>query len=190
MALRRILEECQTRQTEVIAVFVDFRKAVHSIAKDCILKILSVYNVPTKIVNAVCALYKNTKASVVTSDGPTEDFETTSGVLQGDSLSPFLFVVVMDWVIRTAIPDDSKGFLLERRRSSRYPEKRLPILAYADDLVLLASKVEAMQEMLDNLVIAASRVLKYLQSRRTLSYTSTTLTRRETNFAHIKRSVF
>ena len=110
------------------------------------------------MIEAVYALYRNTDAMVTTSDGPTEQFPTSSGVLQGDSLAPFVFIIIMDWIIRTAIPDDSRGFILERRRSTRYPEKRLSILAYADDLVLLASDMASAQGMLCDLVNAASRV--------------------------------
>jgi len=73
----------------------------------------------------------------------------------------------MDWVIRTAIPDDSRGFILERKRSSRYPEKRLSILAYADDLVLLASEELAAQEMMNDLVATASRVGLQVNVRKT-----------------------
>ena len=73
-------------------------------------------------------------------------------------MAPFIFALVMDWVLRTAIPDDSRGFLLERRTSSRHNEKRISLLAYADDLVLLASEDSKAQEMLDNLTKAALRV--------------------------------
>ena len=40
--------------------------------------------------------YSNTK-QIVTSDGDTEEFDVTAGVLQGDTLAPFLFIVVRDY---------------------------------------------------------------------------------------------
>ena len=158
LAIRRIVEESQTHHVDLVAVFVDFRKAFDSVSRKCIPKVLKAYNVPEKLVNAVCALYKDTTASVLTSDGPTDDFSTTSGVLQGDTLAPFLFILVLDWVLRISLPDDSLGLLLEKRRSSRYLEKRLSLLAYADDLVLLSSNQSDAQTMLTNLARVATKV--------------------------------
>ena len=84
------------------------------------------------------ALYRNTTAAVITPDGLSDMFSTTSGVLQGDTLAPFLFVLLLDWVLRTAFPTTEDGFLLRQRTSSRHPELRILALAYADDLALLS----------------------------------------------------
>jgi hypothetical protein len=137
---------------------VDFRKAFDSVSRESIPKILASYNVPEKLIGAVYSLYKDTTASVLTSDGPTEVFKTSSGVLQGDTLAPFLFILALDWVLRTAMPDDSRGLLLQRRQSSRYPEKRLSVLAYADDLVILASDHLSAQILLTILATVAAKV--------------------------------
>ena len=120
--------------------------------------VLRAYHVPEELISAVMALYRNSRAAVITPDGLTEPFLTTSGVLQGDSLAPFLFILVLDWVLRTSLPSDADGFELCRRRSSRHPEQRLALLAYADDLALLASDAESAQRQLDALAAVASRV--------------------------------
>src|SRR5205085_5495342 len=153
LALRRIMEEAIRKDINLIAIFVDFKKAFDSIDRSCIGKILHAYNVPQQLIKPICAMYQSTTTSVQTSDGPTESFETTSGVLQGDSLSPFLFIIVMDWIIRTSIPDDSNGLVLNKRRSSRYPESRLSLAAYADDLALFSSTGAKAQRMLTNLYV-------------------------------------
>ena len=41
----------------------------------------------------------NTRAKVLSVDGETEMFEITAGVLQGDTLAPFLFIIIVDCVI-------------------------------------------------------------------------------------------
>ncbi len=90
-----------------------------------------------------------------TSDGLTAPFETTSGILQGDTLAPFLFVIVMDYVLRTALlpfPEDS--FHLS---SNSDP---LPALAFADDVALLATDFQAA----DRLVTASLILLLPLAS--------------------------
>lgn len=45
---------------------------------------------PEQILRAIKALYTNTNAKVLTSYGETEQFDLLAGVLQGDTLAPFL----------------------------------------------------------------------------------------------------
>ena len=59
-------------------------------------KILKAYGIPPTLLNTIIAMYTNTRAKVVSPDGDTDLFEITMGVLQGDTLAPFLFVIVLD----------------------------------------------------------------------------------------------
>ena len=88
-------------------------------------------------------------------------------MLQGDTLAPFLFVLVLDWVLRTSLPSNEDGFQLCRRTSSRHPEKRLAFLAYADDLAQLASDAESAQRQLDALATVAARVGLVINTKKT-----------------------
>jgi hypothetical protein len=167
LCLRRIIEETKIRQANIVCVFVDFHKAFDSVARGALPLVLRAYNVPEQLVAAVMALYHNTRAAVITPDGLTDPFSTTSGVLQGDTLAPFLFVLILDWVLRTSLPSDTDGFQLCRRTSSRHPEKRLAFLAYAEDLALLASDAEGAQRQLDSLATMASRVGLVINAKKT-----------------------
>ena len=90
LALRRVIEEARTRQATLICVFVDFRKAFDSVSRAALALVLRAYHVPQRLVSAVMALYQNTQAAVVTPDGLSDLFSTTSGVLQGYTLAHFL----------------------------------------------------------------------------------------------------
>ena len=48
-------------------------------------------------------MYAGSRAKVVTPDGNSEEFDILAGVLQGDTLAPFLFVIVLDFALRKAI---------------------------------------------------------------------------------------
>ena len=52
--------------------------------------------------DAISILYKDTEAQVITPDGDTEFFEILAGVLQGDTLAPFLFIIVLHYPLREA----------------------------------------------------------------------------------------
>lgn len=54
------------------------------------MEILSAYGVPTKIVDTVKILYKDTVPQVITPDSETDLFEVLAGILQGDTLAPSL----------------------------------------------------------------------------------------------------
>uniref|UniRef100_A0A1I8J6L8 Reverse transcriptase domain-containing protein n=1 Tax=Macrostomum lignano TaxID=282301 RepID=A0A1I8J6L8_9PLAT len=126
LALRRVIEEARIRQSTLIIVFVDFRKAFDSVLRAALpFVLLRAYRVPQQLIDAVMALYCDTGAAVVTADGLSDLFDTSSRVLQGDTLAPFLFVLLLDWVLRTALPSADDGFLLRRRIGRRHGEKRL-----------------------------------------------------------------
>ena len=73
-------------------------------------------------------------------DGDTEYFDIVAGVLQGDTLAPYLFIICLDYVLRTLIDKiRENGFELTKKSSRRYPAKTITDADYADDIALLAN---------------------------------------------------
>ena len=90
-------------------------------------QILQAYGIPKETVAAITILYRNTKVKVRSPDGHTEYFDIVAGVLQGDTLALYLFIICLDYVLRTSIDKiREKGFELTKKRSRRYSEKQLP----------------------------------------------------------------
>ena len=48
-------------------------------------------------------LYKNMKVKIRSPDGDTDYFDIVAGVLQGDILAPYLFIICLDYVLKTSI---------------------------------------------------------------------------------------
>jgi len=69
------------------------------------MKILKAYNIPQRMLNAINLLYENTRARVITPHGETEYFGIKVGVLQGDTLAPYLFAIVLDYIMRKTYVD-------------------------------------------------------------------------------------
>ena len=85
-------------------------------------EILHLYGIPQEMVNAIKVLYTDIKARVLTSDSETDTFDIVSDILQGDTLAPFLFIVVLDYVRRISLDAGyEKGLLIHPRRSRRHP---------------------------------------------------------------------
>ena len=103
-------------------------------------QILLAYGLPKGTVAAITILYKNTKVKVRSLDEDTEYFDIVSGVLQGDMLAPYLFIICIDYVLRTSIDKiRGNGFELTKRKSRRYPAKTIIDTDYADDIAILAN---------------------------------------------------
>ena len=100
-------------------------------------------------------MYVNTSAVVLTPEGETTHFNINTGVLQGYPLAPYLFIMVWDYALRTAI-DDREGLTLTRRRSTRHPALHLSDQDYADDIALFADTIIE-EELLLHQVESASK---------------------------------
>ena len=108
-------------------LFVDFTKAFDSIHRGKMEQILLAYGLPKETVAAITIIYRNTKVEVRSPDGDTEYFDIVAGILQGDTLAPYLFIICLDYVLRTSIDKiRENGFEVTKKRSRRYPEKQLP----------------------------------------------------------------
>jgi hypothetical protein len=144
VALRRLLEGAQGNNLSCVLTFIDFRKAFDTIHRGKLIEILRAYGVPNKMVEAIEATYSETWAKVRTADGVTEAFQILAGVLQGDTLAPFLFIVALDYALRSAINgrEEELGFTLKKRASRRVAAKMVTDLDFADDISLLSDTVE------------------------------------------------
>ena len=66
-------------------------------------KILRHYGIPEKIVNAMQCLYETSTSSVQLNGQLSEPLNVNSGVLQGDTLAQFLFIVVLDFILHNRL---------------------------------------------------------------------------------------
>ena len=103
LSLRRLIEGIRTKHLPAIMTFVDSRKAFDTVHRGKMMKILEAYGVHKQLVAAVSNMHGNTRAKVQSPDVETELFDITAGVLQGDTLAPDIFVIVLDYALRRAV---------------------------------------------------------------------------------------
>ena len=102
------------------------------------------YGVPLKIVSLIETFYNHFECSVILSNTSSEWFPVKSGVRQGCTLSPILFLVVIDWVMRKTTSDKPRGIQWTLF-------SQLEDLDFADDLAFLSVKLDHLQEKADRL---------------------------------------
>ena len=103
LIIRRILEGVCAKNLEVTILFVNFTKAFDSIHRGKMEQIWLAYGLPKETVTAIMMLYRNTKVKVHCLDGDTDYFNIVAGVQQGDSLAPDLFIICLNYMLRTSI---------------------------------------------------------------------------------------
>ena len=129
--------------------FIDFTNAFDSIHRGKMEQILLACGIPKETVAAIMILYRNTKVKVRSPDGDTEYFDIVAGVLQGDTLAPYLFIICLDYVLRTSIDKiRENGCELTTKRSRRYPATTITDADYANDIAILANTPDQAETLL------------------------------------------
>ena len=128
-----------------------------------------VYGVPEQLISAIGLLYTGTKAKVLSPGGETEYFLILAGVLQGDTLTPYIFTIMTDYAMRQAIGNDAPelGFNLDRKRSRRHNPNVITDLDFADDIALMAEELEQAQDFLHCVQENAAKIGLHLNSDKT-----------------------
>ena len=141
--LRIVIEQSSEYQAPLYLSFVDFEKAFDSISRESIWKALTVFGVPRKIINLIKIIYRDYRCQLIHNGRLSEPFEVTAGVRQGCLLSPIIFLMVLDGVMRK---------VTSRPRGLQWGiTGRLEDIDFADDLCLLSQRMDDMKEKLEEL---------------------------------------
>ena len=85
---------------------------------------------------------------ILTPDGETEYFDILAGILQGDTLAPFLFIIVIVYIMHVSVDTmKENGLLYQPKRSSRYPALHITDADFADDIALLSDNLANAQAL-------------------------------------------
>ncbi|KAL6466641.1 hypothetical protein MHYP_G00244450 [Metynnis hypsauchen] len=140
--LRIILEQSLDWNSPLYVNFIDYEKAFDSVDRHTLWRLLRHHGVPEKITNIIRKSYEGMTCRIVHGRQFTDAFEVRTGVRQGCLLSPFLFLLAIDWVMSASTDQKRSGIQWT-------PWKQLDDLDFADDLALLAHTQHQMQEKTD-----------------------------------------
>ena len=127
--IRQLKEKYQEKKLKLYHIFVDLEKAFDRVPREVIRWALRRQKVPERLINLIMALFYDTKSRVKTLAGISEDFDIEVGVHQGSSISPLLFIIVMEEVTKEG-------------RSGGFWD-----ILYADDIILTAETIEELKDM-------------------------------------------
>ena len=108
-SLKILLQNLTAAEREAYVLFVDLVKAFDSVNREMLWKILAKYGVPKPMIDLIEKMYTDINIEVVLGK-VTVEFDSTSGVKQGDNLAPILFL----FVIQAALDTMNRDWPVER----------------------------------------------------------------------------
>jgi hypothetical protein len=136
--LHALITHCVNRGQQFYCGFVDFTKAFDYIVRDNLWWKLINLGVTGNMLNIIRSMYKS---SVKYSGNISDPIMCSTGVRQGESLSPFLFAMYIN--------DVEKEFMLNGMEGLTVDMLKVFLLLYADDMVILAKSATDLQMGLD-----------------------------------------
>ena len=145
--VRQICEKYMAKGKDVYFAFMDLEKAYDRIDRSAMWSVLGMYGVDGKLLNAVKSLYEDSKAYVRVGNEMSEWFSVGVGLRQGCVMSPWLFNLFIDGVVREVNASVlGRGLGLVDERDHMW---ELNQLLFADDAVFVADSEEKLRQLVE-----------------------------------------
>ena len=144
--MKQLSEKMVDKKKSLYAAYMDLEKAYDRIDRDAMWCVLHMYGVNGKLLNAVQSLYERSEACVRVCREESEWFEVSVGLRQGCVMSPWLFNLFMDGVMKEVRErtEDVGVTLWDTRRNVEW---RVEWLMFADDTVLVGDSEEKLNRL-------------------------------------------
>ena len=137
--IRQITEKAIEFNKPAFMCFVDLTQAFDRVKLEDVVPLLQKREVHPRIITIINKLNTNNYTSIKIADKLSDKIPLTTGIRQGDSLSPTLFNIIMDEII-TEVKKVERGY--------RMGDKEIKAICYADDVVLISESEDNLQRLL------------------------------------------
>ena len=136
-----IIKKAREFQKNIYFCFINYAKAFDGVDHNKLWKILKEMGIPDQLTCLLRNLYVGQEASVKTGNGRTDWFQIGKGVRQDCILSPCLFNLYADYIMRnTGLEEAQAGIKIARKNTNN--------LRDADDTTLMAESEEELKSLL------------------------------------------
>nr|GFA10343.1 RNA-directed DNA polymerase, eukaryota [Tanacetum cinerariifolium] len=94
--LDELIQWCKRKKKQFLVFKVDFEKAYDSVRWDLLDDILRKFGFEEKLCKWIQSCLRSLRGSIILNGSPTEEFQFNKGLKQGDPLSPFLFILIIE----------------------------------------------------------------------------------------------
>src|SRR5215469_12641453 len=145
-AIKCLCEKFREKGRDVYIAFMDLEKAYDRVDREALWVILSKYGIRGKLLDAVKGFYFDSRACARVDGVSGEMFEVKVGLRQGCVMSPWLFNLYMDSVVREVKRECGEDDL-DLKRINGGGLWRVNVLLFSDDTVLLGESKESLQRL-------------------------------------------
>ena len=128
-------------QKNIYFCFIDYAKAFHCVDDNKLWKILKEMGIPGHLTCLLRNLYAGQEITVRTGHGTTDWFQIEKGVHQGCLLTPCLFNLHAEYILRNTGLEETQARIKIARRN-------INNLRYTDDATLMAESKEELKSLL------------------------------------------
>ena len=150
--MKSLVADSRRRKKKLYLAWLDIRNAFGSVPHNTIRSTLCHIGVPADIVTLIMNAYSGATSIINTPNGNTALIPLRAGVKQGCPLSPILFNLCIELILRMVKAKAKKL----KSGACVYHDCIISCLAYADDLVLIARSPTALQKLLNKALDAAT----------------------------------
>ncbi|KAJ9532318.1 hypothetical protein QJQ45_010383 [Haematococcus lacustris] len=144
------LEDAKLAKADIYALLVDFTSAFNTTCQDKLLWIMHDLGFPTDATDAVKDLYTGATTRFKTPYGHTDPVPVNRGTIQGDSLSPFLFLIYIEPLLRW-LQVGARGFKFKSAADDSGERATVSSIDYADDIAILCNTLRNLRCQADKL---------------------------------------
>lgn len=144
------LEDARLTGQNLYMLQVDFSSAFNMIDQDKLLTIMYELGFPADAIEVIKDLYTGAETKIRWGPVETDNIPVNRGTIQGDSLSPFLFLVYLEPLLRW-LQVGGKGYSFGSVKPEDRAELSLGSVAYADDLGIVTNTVSDLQAQAEKL---------------------------------------
>jgi len=156
--LQNIIDKVKSTTEELYITFIDYSKAFDSVIHNHLFETMDKMGFPRHLIALLSSLYTEQKGTIRWDDQQSDFFDITKGVRQGCILSPHLFNIYTEQVMRESDIDDM-GLKIGGRNITN--------LRYADDTALIADNVTSMKRILHRVDTAGREAGLRLNAKKT-----------------------
>ena len=125
-----------------LLIFIDFEKAFDSVEWDFLFKCLEAFNFGSDFLHWIKTFYTNAQSCVMNYGTASNYFPLERGVRQGDPLSPYLFIVIVETLaIAIRQNQEIRGISIDNEETK--------ILPYADDTTAVLSDISSAEQLFE-----------------------------------------
>ena len=167
--IRWVIKKGSEFQKNIYFCFIDYAKAFDCMDHNELWKILKEIGISDHLTCLLRNLYAGQKAAIKTRHGTTDWFQIGKGVCQGCILSPCLFNLYAEYIIKnTGLNEAQAGIKIASRNINN--------LSYADNTTLMAQSEEELKSLLMKVKEESEKVGLKLNIQKTKIVTSSTIT--------------